>query len=912
MVTLLKMNKILPMSIALVISITALFSFSDIRAVYRASYAGGSYPTPSMQAAGRNDPIQLTPLNHIPAPLICAVVQQMTKGDEGSTLHSSDPLPTVVSKAVLAELISRSGPTLRTLIPSTLLSIAMRSADIVHAALEFYLNHVQLTPHVWGVAEAASLYFSKPLVELTAEEAFLLGVVVVSPPAIDLRTSSPVIRDELIRSVTEILNRMRLSGILDETDVSILSKRTQLLIAKLTGISSSRVDSEEVLSSGYKAFSSHQPRYVVGACRPSAARTHQLMLKTMSNDLHIEAEPDPVDALPLRQALTTTADHIAPEFLSISPDQRFLLLKRPMPHHVDLVVLDREHQRTIASQSFGLKAFNPVWHPKEHKLALALRTERDRYVLTIWDISKNTTKNVLDFASFSPPNTIWSPDGQMLAYSSTPKADAPTEQLSVVSILGTHQRLIGNVKREASVSWEGDARSLVYIAANSPGSVTQVPLDPKENPRTFEIVQGECEGIATRIAPPYTSPTKAQPDFERSVDLAISCKKNDAEFYNLFLVTLSKSRVTPLPTDVFSHNGDLIHPRWHPNGQELFFQHREGTQSNLVLLRNALEISHSTPEFIPFPTEGTSTLLEAQVDKAIVRWSDLSHPPQVVSWDVNQGVTKLVERSSLPSWITPSHLTKIPLPTSDGHTVMTYHWHAKPTTCFPAASTLSSQDKPAKRGVLIVTSGSGPQVPDTWSVAQEILSNFGVEVVSLHYRGAKERGAAFENTTEAHTARLQDILTVWRYMTNTLKMPPENISVVGLGYGAQLTIDLVSRELAGIRANPRGIVLVSPSIAIQDPKIPAKFVAYKGTVSVFRGGWDLTNEQTIRKYIGSRLLSVGTGNSQGASPSAAPFKWTILFKEGAGLHTTTSLVEILKSVLLASGVSPMFSPYRTC
>jgi hypothetical protein len=392
----------------------------------------------------------------------------------------------------------------------------------------------------------------------------------------------------------------------------------------------------------------------------------------------------------------------------------------------------------------------------------------------------------------------------------------------------------------------------------------------------------------------------------------VSCRKKGTEYFNLFLVTLSPPRVVPLPTDTFAYNGDLINPRWHPNGKALFFQHREGAQSNLIVLRNAPEVGRLAPTFTAFPTPGTSILMGSPADQPLVKWSDFSHPPRVESWDIDQGVTELKERSLLPPWITPSKVTHVPLKTSDDHTVMTYHWHAKSTACSPSPSDPASKSSSVKRGVLVINAGLRNQVLDVWNVAHGILSNFGVEVVSLNYRGATGRGASFENTPDAHIGRLEDILAAWRYMTTTLSIPAENISIVGIGYGGQLAVDLVSHEYASIKIAPRQIVLISPSIVIPEPSINKKLVAFKGSLSVFRGGWDRTDEKAIRKYIDARFPGIAASKPIGKQAANERFKWTIFFREGAGLQTTMSLAETVNSVLVGAGVSQVFSPYRPC
>ena len=878
--------------------------------------------TRAMKAAGREKPPVLRQLSEIPTIISCAVMKQIVDTADGFTNTESEVLQdrtlssTLANRAV-ASLFAGGPTTLREQLLNP--AISLISSRIVSDAklLESYLNHARLGASVWGVQEGSRRFFAKPVDQLTPAQALFLAAIVTSSSPNPAEKLTEQDARKLSGEYLSLVERLTRSGVIDREDATILRQELARVIGQIALTPGTTPKDTHFLSTtpdklsvSFTVFNTHFSPDSLDRCHPDFERALLLVRDAQKIPPEILEEPPPINSISLHNAIEHTASTVGPEFISASPQQDHFLLKNPKKGGVELLVLDRVSQRIIARQGGGLRASHPTWSPQGERIAFALRTDLHRYAITIWDIARDTTQNLKHVSSSAPPELVWSPQGDRIAFSYTPKTDAPAE-LRVISTLGKDEKLIGQIRRGTKFDWLPDASAVAYIPEGNPGSIETVVLSEPPQRTTTTVVNGECYSLAVKSSPSLSRAPGVAGDGKSPAtrhflrpELAASCRERGAEFAEIFLVQVTPHKIFKVSAKDLNALGDFLNPTWDFLGRHLYFIHREGGENNLVAFKKAGEgISRSTrreDQIAAFPYRGTSSLFRRSSQSPLVIWSDQSHPPRIIEWSPTERLAVTHERLIAPSTLAPIPVKTLVLTTADSQQIVAYHWpnHAR-LMVTPQTRPIAP---PSRRGVIVIHSGAHTQISNVWNVAHQTISRFGADVLALNYRGSTGRGASFERSATTHARRLHDIFAAWDYMQGVLNIPQQNISIVGIGYGAQLAIDSVTQEIDSKRVTPRGVVLISPNFSDQHALISGKQTPYLGSVTVVRGGWDSSSEQPIRSYLDKKVIRPAAPHLLARSLSPNQLTWRTLYLEGAGFQTLLGLETSVYEALVASGV----------
>jgi dipeptidyl aminopeptidase/acylaminoacyl peptidase len=469
-------------------------------------------------------------------------------------------------------------------------------------------------------------------------------------------------------------------------------------------------------------------------------------------------------------ALDTTLAHIVtalrvqyPDAVSVSPDGSLVILKDADSASFDLLIVRRTDDAVLMRVRGGDRQTGVAWRPDSRAVAYFADSSGDqRYGVHVIDLDRLTTIAV-SAPKTGSPFAVWSPEGTRFAYI-VDEVRSIRRSLTVLTLDATvgARSLAADVARVSGIAWSPTGTEIAVSMRRNPGAISIVALDGSPLRRLSVVERGEVREI---LWPPTVG----------CACIIATTRAASDEFVKLTRVALDSAH-----TWVIAHDSGDVAGLVLLGDRIGYHLVRDGERRAVVT-----SLTGADAHLIEPATGSTNLLRYAELDRVLIA----SHvgrtsPPRLVDIPVPGGDAKPTTlgmmssgqdtASGAQSRVPYVAAERVDLVSVGGVRVPTYVWRARASGSHP-------------RALILVHGGPALQILRTWDAGIQLLSESGVSVVAVNYRGSTGYGSSFEARGADIAGQVDDVLAAAAFVRSELKVDAQHTVIWGHSHGAQLT-----------------------------------------------------------------------------------------------------------------------------
>jgi dipeptidyl aminopeptidase/acylaminoacyl peptidase len=456
----------------------------------------------------------------------------------------------------------------------------------------------------------------------------------------------------------------------------------------------------------------------------------------------------------------------APIPLSVSTDATRILLQGRTVSGFRLLVWDRSLRRSVASKIVGDRPRLTAWSPDNRWVAFFEDTGGAAYRLYFWDVVSGKTKQANAPPTRIVTQTVWAPTGDRATFVQEMLDDSRDLYWVSLQDSATPLPLVYGIAAKAGIAWSPDAKYVATVRASDSIAITVADLN----------------GITRRIVPRLqnthvadSSSTGQVRDVGWSLDgkrLLATIQNAKTRQFDVVELDAKSGIAQRVGTQL---KADASSPFFLPHNRGFVYRVSTGSGKEVVACsrsaRSCRTLGEANSQTVPWAVHrsGDSIYL-----------SELAPRRAILVAPVNVGPT-------IPIYVTPTDTVpnrngRVDIRASDGVVLPLY---------------LRRAGKPigGKRALFIqVMGGLGKESPPPWDSKTDFLNAAGIDVMKAYYRGKAGFGDALLNARGGDSARVEDVLSAWRFAIHDLGVDPQRTVIFGHSDGAVLAAEAAARE----------------------------------------------------------------------------------------------------------------------
>lgn len=429
-------------------------------------------------------------------------------------------------------------------------------------------------------------------------------------------------------------------------------------------------------------------------------------------------------------------------------------------------------QLTVSDQ----RQVNPSWSSNRRWIAYASDYGGNEQ----WDIflvspSNGQVFNITKTPEISEEDPVWSPDGEMLAYSVKPK-DGANYEIDVIDVSTkkiTH--ITTNTSRDLSnynPIWSRDGKHIVFTRADA----------PFKNANIF--IADVATGHATNLTPHQGELVFSATDLSPNGRTILFNSNSLNGFQNAGLLDVATKKITWLTRDKW----EVSAGRFSPDGRRVTWMANVDGNTDIFVHNLATRMTQALPLARGINTlGGASTPFSKNGMRLLYAHNGPNAPNDLWVYDFATRKSEQIT-NSLVGGVRGEDMVRpflVHYPSKDGK------WQISAFVYVP----YNAEKNGKNAAVVYIHGGPTAQTLNSFNRGIQFLVNQGYFVIAPNYRGSSGYGKQFEdaNQFDMGGGDLQDVVSAADWLEKTGFIDPKKVAVLGGSYGGYLSMMAVTK-----------------------------------------------------------------------------------------------------------------------